>query len=172
MNVGYNEISTIDAARMLKVDKSSVSNWCRLGIINCINVGDGNSKPRYLITEEEVEHIGKCIKKYGKFKWSKRYNKNWNTKEKPVITVEPADENIIDSEQELFLASHKEYLEQRDNKAKEETNTPQKKFDLEKVTTTIAYIQDIKERLEDIEAEKNQLLAELEELRAEVMPYL
>lgn len=34
---------------------------------------------------------------------------------------------------------------------------------------TISYIQDIKERLEDIEAEKNQLLNELESMKKELM---
>ena len=37
---------------------------------------------------------------------------------------------------------------------------------------TILYIRDIKERLEDLEAEKNQLLKELEDLRNEVLEYI
>jgi len=47
MNVAYDQISTADAARMLKVDKTTIAYWCRNGIINFINVSDGNNKGRY-----------------------------------------------------------------------------------------------------------------------------
>lgn len=43
---------------------------------------------------------------------------------------------------------------------------------INKVTLNIMYIQDIKERLEDIEAERQQLLAELKECQDEVMSYI
>lgn len=58
MNVAYDQISTADAAKMLKVDKTTVAYWCRNGIINFVNVSDGNNKGRYMLTEDEVEPLG------------------------------------------------------------------------------------------------------------------
>lgn len=57
MNVAYDQINTADAAKMLKVDKTTVAYWCRNGIINFINVSDGNNKGRYMLTEDEVQDI-------------------------------------------------------------------------------------------------------------------
>ena len=141
MNVAYDQISTADAAKMLKVDKTTVAYWCRNGIINFINVSDGNTKGRYMLTEDEVQHIKACIKEFGKSKWIKNYNKNWREEVEPLGFVE------------------------------EETPAPvkeKKKFDLDSVMTTISYMQDIKERMEDIMAEYNQLDNEYRQLKQEV----
>lgn len=45
-------------------------------------------------------------------------------------------------------------------------------MDIENVTNTIVYIQEIKARLADLENEKELLTKELEELRKEVMGVL
>ena len=141
MNVAYDQISTADAAKMLKVDKTTVAYWCRNGIINFINVSDGNNKGRYMLTEDEVQHIKACIKEFGKSKWIKNYNKNWREEVQPLGIGE-----------EETLAPVKE----------------KKKFDLDSVMTTISYMQDIKERMEDIMAEYNQLENEYHQLKQEV----
>ena len=141
MNVAYDQISTADAAKMLKVDKTTVAYWCRNRIINFINVSDGNNKGRYMLTEDEVQHIKACIKEFGKSKWIKNYNKNWREEVAPLGFVE----------EEMPAAPVKE-----------------KKFDLDSIMTTISYMQDIKERMEDIMAEYNQLDNEYRQLKQEV----
>lgn len=141
MNVAYDQISTADAARMLKVDKTTVAYWCRNGIINFINVSDGNNKGRYMLTEDEVEHIKACIKEFGKNKWVKNYNKNWRDEVQPLGLVEEEASEPVEEK---------------------------KKFDLDSIMTTISYMQDIKERMEDIRAEYNQLENEYRQLKQEV----
>lgn len=140
MNVAYDQISTADAAKMLKVDKTTVAYWCRNGIINFINVSDGNTKGRYMLTEDEVQHIKACIKEFGKSKWIKNYNKNWREEVEPLGVVEE----------------------------KKPVPVKEKKFDLDDIMTTISYMQDIKERMEDIMAEYNQLDNEYRQLKQEV----
>ena len=103
-------------------------------------------------------------KKYGK-RFFKHYDKNWNVKEEPAIA----------DEQELFVKSNEDF---ENNKIvpviikEDNLSTKTEKVDIDKIAITIGYIQDIKERLNDLEAEKNQLLKELEELRKEVMDVL
>ena len=47
-----------------------------------------------------------------------------------------------------------------------------KRVDIDEVAIKIGYIQDIKDKLEALEAQKQKLNDELEELRKEVMEYL
>jgi hypothetical protein len=131
-----------------------VATWCRKNVINCTNVGDGTKKGRYLIAEKEVLYLKSLIDKFGVRKALMNYRKTWeenwdNAKEE---TAEPMIKSVVTN---ITVE-----------------NAPLKKFNAENIATTISYIQDIKERLNDIEAEKNQLMAELEELRKEVMEYL
>lgn len=156
MNVAYDQISTADAAKMLKVDKTTVAYWCRNGIINFINVSDGNSKGRYMLTEDEVQHIKACIKEFGKGKWIKNYNKNWreDSVAKEFLNNLYSGENV-----ETQPAA----VEKKPVPVKEK-----KKFDLDSIMTTISYMQDIKERMEDIMAEYNQLDNEYRQLKQEV----
>lgn len=77
MNAPYNVLNAKEAANVLKVDYTTVSGWCRRGIINCENVGDGPYKNRYAIEEDEVRYIKNLIQKYGVRKMLLNYNKNW-----------------------------------------------------------------------------------------------
>ena len=77
MNTPYNVYNAKEAADILKVDYSTVSGWCRRGIINCENVGDGPYKNRYSIEEDEVRYIKNLIQKHGVRKMLLHYNKNW-----------------------------------------------------------------------------------------------
>lgn len=158
MNVNYKDISTGDAARILKLDITTVSGWCRADKINFCNLSNGTQNGRYMIPEDEVYHIKELIKIHGKAHWQKFYDKNWNKKEekKPV--------NVITSDEAMFLeeynATHKEEVK------------PVKlssKVDIDSIAITIGYIQDIKERLKDLEAEKAQLLNEYTQLKQEVI---
>lgn len=164
MNVPYNEINARDAAKMIGIDYTTLVKYCRKGTINVSDVGGGKGKPRYLFTENEVEYMKGLKKKYGK-RFFGHYDKNWNVKEEPAIA----------DEQELFVKSNEDF---ENNKivpviVKEDNLlTRTEKVDIDKIAITIGYIQDIKERLNDLEAEKNQLLKELEELRNEVIAAL
>lgn len=154
MNVAYNEISCADAAKMIGVDKSTVSAWCRKQVINCVNLSNGNKNGRYMIPEKEVEYLRKLKKDYGSMRqammhYQKDWEENWDNVKEPENTMIKSVVTNITVE-----------------------NVKPKKFDVDSIATTISYIQDIKERLNDIEAEKNQLNAELEDLRKEVMEYL
>ena len=45
-------------------------------------------------------------------------------------------------------------------------------MDIDEIAIKIGYIQDIKDKLDALDVQKNQLTAELEQLRKEVMEYL
>lgn len=157
MNPDYKQISASDASKMLGVHKTSVTNWCKAGMINFIDVSEpGSARPRYVIPEDEIDKIKRAMKKHGKRTWVKYYKKTvpvkFPTQEEPVV------------ENEIIEASN--------TPTEEEIKPSNKQTEADKITTTILYIREIKERLEDLEAEKNQLLNELETLRKEVMDYI
>ena len=53
MNPDYKQISASDASKMLGVHKTSVTNWCKAGMINFIDVSEpGSARPRYVIPED------------------------------------------------------------------------------------------------------------------------
>lgn len=171
MNVPYNEINLSDAARMLGLDYSTLSGWCRNNRINFIDLSNGTTKPRYMLLDKEVEHLKSEKKKHGN-QFIRYYDKNWDL---------PQDTEELDYE---------EYLEDE-----EETSTPpseisdvvredeKKAINIDNITTTISYMQDINDRLaaidkeiallneqiNDYQAEKNQLTNEYLELKKEVV---
>lgn len=158
MNVPYNKINTRDAAKMIGVDYATVAGWCKRNIINFTDLSNGSGKSRYMISENEVEYIKSLTKQHGVRKAMMYYDKNWNKKSENIGYERPKDDSYI--------------FEIANNVAAEEliesTKNLSKGIDIDNLTRTILYIQDIKERLEDLEAEKNQLLNELEMLRKEV----
>lgn len=92
MNTTFEQISTSDAAKMLKLDKSTITKWCKQGLINFIDVSSPSSTTaRYVFEEGEIDEIKRLIKKYGKGKWMTYYSKNWNVKvkqmEQPVNNI-------------------------------------------------------------------------------------
>lgn len=107
MNAPYNQLSTSDVASMLKVDRSTITSWCRRNLINYINVGEGDTNNRYMFEEREVRYIKKLIDKYGVRKMLLNYNKNWkedaaNYKPEPVKVQRTFD--IYDEEDEDGVA--------------------------------------------------------------------
>ena len=159
MNVAFDKISAADAARMLGVDRCTVQGWCRNGIINFTNVGDGTTVPRYMIEEDEVRYISELIKKFGSTRSAMlRYRKNWRDGRKPVPVKEP--EVIINFDPPVVPEK------------KEESKPVEKVTSADKIANTIIYIQQIKERIEDCKAELEQLENEYAELKQEVIDSL
>lgn len=178
MNVGYKDINTLDAARMLKVDKSSIIYWCANDVINYTNVSDGIHKKRYLISEDEIDYIKSLIKKHGKRNWRKFYDKNWNKKEmKPM--------NVITSDEAMFIeeVSEKEEKEEYPTVKAEsakviemsiEEQAPKKKidFDEDKLLNSVLHIREVKEEIENCKARLAQLENEYKEYKQEILEWL
>lgn len=94
-NVGYADINTADAATLLGVSKWSIQQWCKNGCIQYINVGEGDFRPRYMFTEDEVERVRKLMEKYG-HAWRKHSkegisNKNQKSEVAITTTINPED---------------------------------------------------------------------------------
>lgn len=187
MNVSYKELNTVDVAKALKLDKTTVAAWCRKGYINYQDVSEpGSSKPRYQIPQWEFDRIQKLIRKFGKRQWML-----YNEKDKVRAAQEhmtPIEEKKVEDRGTEFMFIDRPDLAPietpEDVEAKRILNElasgevePEKvseelkptKFNPDKVMNTILYIQEIKERLNDLEAEKAQLENELEQCRNEVM---
>ena len=198
MNVKYTDINCQDAARSIGVSAATIQGWCRGNLINFVDIGDGNKKPRYMISEQEVNYLKSLVKSHGKRKALLFYNKDYNVKgepememcDTPVVEIEevtpkkrlqfnvdilPEDKKIVDDTCTKLGITKADYVHNLINKSsvepvKAEDDIPIRKiFKKDEIVTTISYIQDIKERLEDIEAERNQLLNELADLKSEVM---
>lgn len=206
MNVKYTDINCQDAAKSIGVSTATIQGWCRNNLINFVDIGDGNKKPRYMISEQEVNYLKSLIKHHGKKKAMLYYDKHQNAIptanevegewikmegeplviETPVVEakrvqfncdISAEDKQIIDSECEKRGMTRTNYIHMLLNKSavsdEIEDNIPTRKpFDKDELVATISYIQDIKERLEDIEAEKNQLLNELELTKKELIESL
>lgn len=186
MNVGYKDLNCADVGKALKLDKTTVAAWCRKGYINFVDVSEPESKrPRYLIPQWEFDRVQKLIRKFGKRNWVM-----YNEKDKIRAAQEhatPVEEKKEEDEGTEFMFIDRPDLAPvetpEDVEAKKILNElasgevePEKvseelkpKFDPDKTMNTLLYIQEIKERLNDLEAEKNQLLAELEQCRKEVI---
>lgn len=159
MNVKYTEINTADAARMFGVTTQAVSSWCRKGLINHVNLSDGNQRGRYMLTENECNYIKELIKEHGARKFMMYYKKD---REDAVNVYHSKKEQVQLEHYPVFnpVAPVKE-------ESKKETS-----MNADQVTNKIMRIQDIKEELEDLDARKNQLNNELEMLRDEIMDWI
>ena len=160
MNTPFNEYSAGDVARMLKVDKSTITLWCRKGLIIAKSVSDGAKNARWVIPEKEAEYLRKLCKQYGKRGIMKHY-------ERVGEDLLPVEETSVDISK--LSIEDKNVSSVEPVSSIEETT---KKFDVDEVALQIARIQDIREELEDIEARKNQLTYELENLRKEVLEFI
>jgi hypothetical protein len=183
MNAAYNEISCADAAKMIGIEYSSVAKWCKSGKINCANVSGGTSKARYVIQEDEVDYIKHLKQKFGKG-YMKKYRKDWRRGHQ---LAEPVAVTTVDN---VVYVEPTKREEQQDTKTTATIKSVvtdivpvKKKADIDELAIKIGYIQDIKDKLDDLEiqkskmlealeTQKNQLTLELETLRKEVMEYL
>lgn len=168
MNVAFDQISCADAAKMIKVDYTTVVGWCRNGIVNCTNVCDGTSRGRYLLEEDEVAYLQDLVKKFGVRKAMLWYRKDKDTRyPKPKQEKKPIDVSIVNTDDRLQQVMPKVEAPNTSEPCKTE-----EQIIAEKATKAILYIQDIKARLADLEEEKKGLLAELEECKQEIMELL
>lgn len=160
MNVAYDRISASDAARAIGVDYSTVSGWCREGKINFINVSDGTKNGRYMLAEDEVDYIKTLKQKFGK-QFIRKYRKDWK---RGMMPAEPTPE----VPEVKPVASIKSVVV---NITKEEPDKSDK-IDIDEIAIKIGYIQDIKDKIEKLEQEKQKLIEEYDKLRAEVISAL
>lgn len=156
MNVPFNKMDTSDAARIIGVNYATVANWCNKKLINCEDISGGTGKGRYMIAEEEVFYLKELQKKYGTKKLLLYYDKDHcaNT---------PRNNCVNDNGKE-----DKHIMANRDDEVRV-LKRADNKMDVDKITNTFLYIKDLKERLEDIEAEKNQIKNEIQSLKQEVI---
>lgn len=167
MNTPYNEFSAGDVARMLKVDKSTVAYWCRTGKIVCKDISGGPHNARYLIPETEAEYLRKLCKQYGKRGIMKHYERVGED------LLLPVEETSVDISKLPTTEDENVSPIEPVSSIEETANTkPTKKFDVDEVALQIARIQEIREELEDIDARKNQLGYELEDLIKEVSEFI
>ena len=174
MNVSYECMNAEDAARILKRDKSTITAWCRKGIISYQDVSEpGSKKPRYLIPDWEINRVKKLIAKYGTKKWlfyneqsKEETEAKYRADEEEGIkngTICPCEFEV--NQVPLDLSTPVKVKEEDT----ENLPTRRKRIDPDDILKTIMYIQDINDRLEDLEAEKNQLINEREACKKEVM---
>lgn len=143
MNVAYDRISASDAARVIGVDYSTVSNWCREGKINFINVSDGTKNGRYMLAEDEVDYIKTLKQKFGK-QFIRKYRKDWKigmmpAESTPEVKVEVPEVKPVASIKSVVVNITKEEPAKSD------------KIDIDEMAIKIGYIQDIKDKIEKLE---------------------
>ena len=173
MNVKYTENDAKDVARRLKVDYSTVTGWCRRGLINFIDVSNNRSNSaRYQIPEEEVVYLEKLFKQWGVRKGILHYDKTRLNKELDTV-VEPVEkpygavqETVEKPSGEYTIKDpHNEVLKNNYSLSVEQESI---KFDAERIANNFLHIKEIKERLENLDAERNQLMNEYNELKQEM----
>lgn len=157
MNVAYDQFSTQDVAKIIGITPQTVAAWVRGGVMDATDVSDGTSKARYMFTDEEVTRVQGLIKTYGKQKWVYKAKKE-NKKAQKAQAVVPFESQPV--EQKKPIVPFEDTLPQ----AKEKPI-----FDADKVMNKLLRVQELKERLEDIEAERNQVLKEIELLKEEIV---
>ena len=156
MNVTYDEINARDAAQRIGVDYTTVVGWCRNNLINYTNLSDGSKNGRYMLAEAEVEYLKRLNRTYDTRKAMMHYQKDWN-KAEPKAEPKAVIKNV---DLKPVAPTPQSKIEDAPKKAN---------FNADKVLDQILKIQDLKERLEDLEAEKNQIMAELEMIRKDIM---
>ena len=153
MNVTYDKINSTDFAKIIGVAPQTITSWVRAGLLRATNVGDGTDKARYLFSDNEVTRVQHLIAKYGSRKWmlysKEELKADSNKKKKEVVVM---DVPVIVRPE-----------------PKPEPEISPRRFNADRVMNKILKLQDLKEELENLEAERNQLLGEIELLRKEIM---
>ena len=130
MNVAYNQISCADAAKVIGVDYSTVTNWCRDRKINCINISEGTKNGRYVLAEDEVAYIKTLKQKFGKY-FIKKYRKDWK---RGMMPAEPTPEVKVEAPEVKPVASIKSVVV---NITKEEPDKSDK-IDIDEIAISTA----------------------------------
>lgn len=156
MNVAYNQINSADAARIIGVDYTTVVGWCRDNKINSTNIGEGVSRGRYMISEDEVDYLKTLRQKFGR-QFMRKYRKDWQRGKQPAETYTKEESQV----------TFKDFQYIDTDSVITNTST-----DIDDIANKIRTIQRIKTRLEELDNERQKLSEQLEELRDEVMNYL
>ncbi len=144
MNVSYEHINPADAATILGVSPSVVCSWCRKKYIKATNMSDGEVKARWMIPDAEVQRVSDLITKYGKRMWM-THNIPQETLPVVIESKPLTEEKVMEYQPTARIEPSDEFVD-------------------------LYYrIKDIKEELNNIEARKNQLMNELEELKQQLM---
>lgn len=144
MNVSYEHINPADAATILGVTPSVVCSWCRKKYIKAINMSDGSVKARWMIPDAEVQRVSDLMTKYGK--------RMWMTHNEPQASLPVVIESKPLTEEKVM-----EYQ-------------PESKIEPSDEFIDLYYkIKDIKEELNNLDARKNQLMHELEDMKQQLM---
>ena len=186
MNVDFKSLNTQDVAKMFGVSRSTVQGWCRAGKMCAQDVSESGSKmPRFLITEAEVARCKKLQKKYGKRAWVKHALEGRDEtvlpipayRCEPVVKIpETIPEEVVEEVKEAitpFTAvepTTEPVVKPAAPITEDYSDLPTRSdFDAERVLDTILKIQDLKERLSNIEAERNQIINELKSMKEEIL---
>lgn len=162
-NVSFEKNSASDAARMLGVGRCTVETWCRNGIINCSNVGDGSKHARWQIDEDEINYILDLKKKFGSTKSAMlRYRKNWREGRKPA----PVEKEL---QKTICSAMGVPTIVCRDSAVVVGAPNSYEQKEVEEITKTIIYARQVKARIEDCKNELSLLEKEYEDLKKEIM---
>ena len=65
-NADYRFLTPDEAGKILGVDRGQISVWIRAGLLKAINVGNGNIRPRWQISEEDVMNFHRPKRGYTK----------------------------------------------------------------------------------------------------------
>lgn len=154
-NVSFEKNSASDAARILGVGRCTVETWCRNGIINCSNVGDGSKHARWQIEDDEINYILDLKKKFGSTKAAMlRYRKNWRDGRKPA----PVEKEVRKETHRLSTSN-----------AFDNGDSYDESKEVAEITKTIIYARQVKARIEDCKNELSLLEKEYEDLKKEIM---
>lgn len=156
MNVKFNDFNTTDVAEILGVCNQTISNWCRNGFMRYQDVSEaGSSRPRYLITDAEVDRVKTLIDKYGARKWmlySRDEIAQTNKVEEPIILPSEIgdveeDERVMNDDFEMELILH----------------------NVSKVKAAKRRVAEIDSEVEKLNDERNELLDLIEGLKQDII---
>lgn len=157
MNVGIDNFNCQEASEIIGVHYATVVAWCRKGIMKSVDVSElGSTKPRYSITNDEVDRVKGLIKKHGARKWM-LYNN--------IDTVEPehVSEPVINIEFDPAYECRQEEVDERTEKAD---------FEMELIIANTTKLKAAQRRLAELDEERKKLMETIEELRNDIIERL
>ena len=155
MNVTYDKFNSNDVAKIIGVAPQTITYWVRKGYLKADNISDGTEKARYMFSDDEVTRVQGLIKRYGARGWLLHASDD-------VRTQKPQWTNVG-----VVMVPVAEQPKSMPVKADEPVK-PQG-FNADRVMNKILKLQDLKEELENLDAQRNQLMGEIEILRKEIM---
>lgn len=98
-NADYRFLTPDEAGKILGVDRSQISAWIRAGLLKAINVGNGNIRPRWQISEEDL--MGFHRPKHWYAKRSKVSVEKHDVKESVVDPTEITIRELLEENRQL-----------------------------------------------------------------------